>query len=168
MGSKAGWLALSVFVFVADQLSKWAAQRFLDPAGSTEVIPGFFALRLAHNTGAAFSLLADAGGWQRGFFVILGLAVSVGIVWWLLRLEARERWTALGLSLVLGGALGNVIDRVRLGYVIDFLDVYYGRWHWPTFNLADSAITVGAVILVLTEVFRKTPGEDKEREGADR
>ncbi len=149
--TRAQWFCLSGAVLVADQLSKWAAQAFLDPSTPTEVVPGGFALRLAHNTGAAFSLLAGAGGWQRAFFITLGIVVSTGIVWWMLRLDPRERGAAAGLSLILGGAVGNLVDRIRWGHVVDFLDVYYGQWHWPTFNIADSAITVGAVLLIASE-----------------
>ncbi len=155
------WFVVSAVVLGADQLTKWAAQRLLDPDMPLTVIPGFFALRLAHNTGAAFSLLADAGGWQRDLFIGLGVVVSLGIAWWILKLRPGERWTALGLSLVLGGALGNVIDRLRWGQVVDFLDFYYGTWHWPTFNLADSAITMGVMILIAVELFA---ADSKKRE----
>jgi signal peptidase II len=149
----ARWFLFAGAVLVADQFTKWAAQQFLEIGHPVTVIPGFFALRLAHNPGAAFSLLADAGGWQRAFFIALGLVVSAGIAWWMWRLADRERWTSLGLALILGGALGNVIDRILHGHVIDFLDFHYRQWHWPTFNLADSAITVGAAVLIAAELF---------------
>ena len=113
----------------------------------------FFNFTLMHNTGAAFSFLADQGGWQRWFFAVLALGVSLVLAVWLSRLKAHETWLALALSLVLGGAIGNLIDRVYYGYVIDFIDVYYNASHWPAFNIADSAISVGAVMLII-DTFR--------------
>jgi signal peptidase II len=104
---------------------------------------------LAFNTGAAFSFLQDAGGWQRWLFTFLAVAVSSVLVIWLSRLSRRDWRTALPLALVIGGALGNLIDRVRLGHVTDFIEVYYRHWSWPAFNVADSAISVGAVLLIL-------------------
>ena len=159
------WLTLSGLVVVIDQVSKWAAQAYLDPARPVPVVRGFFDLQLAHNTGAAFSLLADAGGWQRIFFVALGAVVSLGIVWWLRRLQPHERWLALGLSLVLGGAVGNLVDRIRWGHVVDFIHLYHGPWHWPTFNVADSAITVGAILLIGAELLGQR-GRGKQRDPA--
>jgi signal peptidase II len=118
------------------------------------VLP-FFNFTLAYNSGAAFSFLADAGGWQRWFFVALALAISAGLVVWLYRLRANVWGEAVAITLILGGALGNVIDRLWHGHVIDFIDVYYQNWHWPAFNVADSAITVGAVLLVLQSFWVK-------------
>ncbi len=141
------WLWLSLLVIVLDQLSKYFVSNWLQLYESVAVLP-FFNFTLLHNPGAAFSFLADAGGWQRWFFTAIALIVSVVIVAWLRRLPAAEKWQAAALALILGGALGNVIDRMRLGYVVDFLDVYYRQWHWPPFNIADSAITVGVVILL--------------------
>ncbi|MDG4604451.1 MAG: signal peptidase II, partial [Candidatus Contendobacter sp.] len=108
-----------------------------------------FNLLLTYNTGAAFSFLADAGGWQRWFFLGLGLMVSIGLLIWLGRLKPAEKRLAAALALILGGAVGNLIDRIWLGQVIDFIQLYYDRWYWPAFNIADSAITLGAVLLVL-------------------
>jgi signal peptidase II len=113
-----------------------------------------FNLTLVYNRGAAFSFLSQAGGWQRWFFAVLALVVSVGLVIWLRKLKRHEFYSAIGLTLILGGAIGNLIDRVRLGYVIDFLDVYYQQWHWPAFNIADSAITVGVMFLLLDMVVQ--------------
>ncbi len=121
----------------------------LDLHQPVPVIP-FLNLTLTHNTGAAFSFLSDAGGWQRWFFAGLTIVVSIIIVVWLTRLKPGQRWLPVSLSLVLGGALGNLWDRLVIGAVVDFIDVYYGTWHWPAFNLADSAICVGAVMLVVS------------------
>lgn len=141
------WLWLSLGVIVLDHLTKFIASSSLEYGVPVPVFPGFN-FTLAHNLGAAFSFLSDAGGWQRWFFTVLALGVSVWLIWWLRRLNARVWTECAALALILGGAIGNVIDRVRLGYVVDFIDVYYGRWHWPAFNIADSAITVGAALLI--------------------
>ena len=117
---------------------------------------------LAHNAGAAFSFLSNESGWQRWFFSVIALAVSIGITLWIKKLNSSQTLLALGLSLVLGGAIGNLWDRVTLGYVVDFIDVYYQQSHWPAFNIADSAICVGAVLLVL-DSFR---GERDEKQDA--
>jgi len=145
------WTWISLVVVVLDQLTKWMASSQLEMFNSVPVMP-LFNLTLMHNTGAAFSFLSDAGGWQRWFFTVLAVGVSVLIVVWLRRLPPADKSTAAALALILGGAVGNVIDRVRFGYVVDFLDVYVGTAHWPAFNIADSAITVGAVILVLVSL----------------
>lgn len=155
------WLWLSALVVVLDQFTKQWASAALGFQEPVAVMP-FFNLTLMHNTGAAFSFLSSAGGWQRWFFTAIAIFVSVVIVFWLKRLKPQEVWVAAALALVLGGALGNVWDRATLGYVIDFIDVYAGRWHWPAFNLADSAIVVGAAILIWDGVFAKRdapPGE---------
>jgi signal peptidase II len=112
-----------------------------------------------HNTGAAFSFLSEAGGWQRWLFAGLAVAISTAIAVWLTRLKKHETLLAVALALILGGAVGNLIDRLVYGYVIDFLDVYYESWHWPAFNIADSAITLG-VMLMLVESFGL--GQSKE------
>ena len=153
------WLWLSVVVVALDQASKlWvtSALSFQEPVA---VIP-FFNLTLMHNYGAAFSFLAGAGGWQRWFFAAIALTVSIAITLWLRRLGQNQRWEAASLALVLGGALGNFWDRLTLGYVVDFFDVYYDTaHHWPAFNIADSAITIGAVMLVIDMLFRQRHGK---------
>ena len=141
----ARWLALSALIVVVDQLTKYAAVKYL-AAGSIEVT-SFFNLVLAYNSGAAFSLLADAAGWQRGLFIGIAL-VAVAWIVYLLRRYPHQRLFALALSLVLAGAVGNVIDRILIGSVVDFLDFHAFGKHWPAFNVADSAITCGAVLLV--------------------
>ena len=146
------WLWLSAGVIVLDQITKVLASAHLVLHDPVPVLP-LFNLTLMHNSGAAFSFLSQAGGWQRWFFVVVAIGVSVALIWWLHQLQRNQRWLAVALALVLGGALGNVWDRVTLGYVVDFVDVYYGSWHWPAFNVADSAISVGAVML-LVDAFR--------------
>jgi signal peptidase II len=141
------WLWIPVVVAIVDQVTKLLALQHLR-AGDIVLTP-FLNLALAFNTGAAFSFLANASGWQNLFFVGVAIVVSFVILAMARRLGASDVQVMIGLMLVLGGAIGNVIDRVRLGYVIDFIDVYYRSWHWPTFNVADSAISVGAVLLVL-------------------
>jgi signal peptidase II len=149
------WLNLSALVIVFDQLTKWLMSSWLDLYETVAIIP-YFNLTLAHNYGAAFSFLASAGGWQRWFFTILAIVVSVVLTIWMKRLKANARLEAISLALILGGAIGNVIDRVLHGYVIDFLDVYIGSYHWPAFNIADSAICVGAVLLIFDSFRSKT------------
>ncbi|MGZ8225242.1 MAG: signal peptidase II [Methylococcaceae bacterium] len=145
------WLWLSLLAVILDQASKIIIDNSMQLYQSIPVIP-FFNLTYVHNTGAAFSFLSDAGGWQRWAFAGLASIISVMIGVWLTRLQKHETLLAVALSLVLGGAIGNLIDRVAYGYVIDFLDVYVGNWHWPAFNIADSAITLG-VGLMLAESF---------------
>lgn len=147
------WLLLSVVVIVLDQVSKWFALAHLQPYQPQPVIDGFLNWMLAFNTGAAFSFLADSGGWQRWFFTGLAILVSAVLVFWLARTARRDWRNALPLALILGGAMGNVIDRIRLGHVVDFIDVYVGQYHWPAFNIADSAICVGAVGLIAFSLF---------------
>ncbi|MGH8579855.1 MAG: signal peptidase II [Gammaproteobacteria bacterium] len=141
------WLWLSGVVIVLDQLTKLAAGHALELHQPLAVFPSVN-LTLTHNTGAAFSLLHQAGGWQRWFFAAIAFVVSACIVVWLYRLPRGKAILAAGLSLILGGALGNLWDRLSLGYVIDFIDLYYSTWHWPAFNVADSAITIGAGLLI--------------------
>jgi signal peptidase II len=147
------WLWLSVVVIALDQLTKGLASSYLLLHDPIAVIP-MFNLTLAHNPGAAFSFLSDAGGWQRWFFTALAIGVSVLITLWIRKLPASENWQAAGLAAILGGAIGNVIDRIQLGHVVDFLDFYINDSHWPAFNIADTAISVGAVILIAMS-FRK-------------
>ncbi len=143
------WMLLSLLVIVADQLSKsWIVGHYSEFQYST-LLP-ILDITLMHNVGAAFSLLANASGWQRWFFIALALAVSAGIALWLCRLPPNaHRLTAAGLALVLGGALGNVIDRIRIGSVVDFIHFHWEGAYFPAFNVADSAITVGAGLLLL-------------------
>lgn len=145
------WLWLSLLAVILDQATKLAIAGSMQLYESIQIMP-FFKLTYVHNTGAAFSFLSEAGGWQRWFFAGLAIVISAVIAVWLTRLKKHETLLAVALSLVLGGAVGNLIDRLAYGYVIDFLDVYYQSWHWPAFNIADSAITLG-VILMLLESF---------------
>ena len=140
------WLALAALLAALDQLSKFAIVRLLADGGNLELAP-FFNLVLVHNRGAAFSFLSSASGWQRELFIAIALIASAWIVY-LLRRYSRQTLFCFALSLILGGAIGNVIDRVLFGAVIDFLDFHLGGYHWPAFNVADSAITCGAVLLV--------------------
>lgn len=139
------WITLAVVI--ADQATKYFALKHL--MRSEIAIAPFLNFALAFNTGAAFSFLSDAGGWQNLFFVGVAAVVSIVILFMIRRLGANDLQVAVALMLVLGGAVGNVIDRVRFGYVVDFIDVYYQSWHWPTFNIADSAITIGAILLIM-------------------
>lgn len=149
----AAWLWLALFVVAFDQATKFLVTRFLELYERVEVLP-VLDFTLLHNTGAAFSILANASGWQRGFFIVLGLAVSATLVVWLWRLPRGEKLLPLSLSLIVGGAIGNVIDRVAHGYVIDFIHAHWGGAYFPAFNIADSAITVGAALLIL-DAFRE-------------
>lgn len=146
------WLWLSLLVIVLDQLTKYLASTLLSYYQPLAVMP-LFNLTLMHNTGAAFSFMNDAGGWQRWLFTLIALGVSIFLGLWLKRLTVQEKLQAVALALILGGAIGNVIDRMRLGYVIDFIDVYYATWHFPAFNIADSAITIGAVLIIYDSLF---------------
>lgn len=143
------WLWLTLAIVIVDQGTKELAERLLGFHDPVAVLPSLN-LFLTYNTGAAFSFLRDAGGWQRWLFAALSSGVSVFIALWLWRIPRSQRWLACALALVLGGALGNLIDRVLRpgGGVVDFIDVYYATWHWPAFNVADSAICIGAVMLV--------------------
>ena len=142
------WLWLSFLIVALDQISKWLVDRSMRLYESIPLIPSF-QLTYLRNEGAAFSFLSSAGGWQRWFFIALALTASLSIGFWLGRLGKNKKLEAIGWALVLGGAIGNLIDRLLFGYVIDFLDVYYQNWHWPAFNVADSAITVGVGLLLL-------------------
>jgi signal peptidase II len=146
------WLWISVTVLIVDQVTKLTADAMLSMHQSVELLP-FLALRKAYNFGAAFSFLGDAAGWQRWFFIVLALVVITVLFVWLRRLAAEETTTRVALALILGGAAGNVIDRLAYGYVIDFIDVFYGDWHWPIFNVADSAISIGAGLLLLGTIM---------------
>ncbi len=148
------WLWLSALVIVVDQVTKRVIDSAMQLHQTIELIP-YFQLTYMRNQGAAFSFLSGAGGWQRWFFIGLAIVASVFIFVWLRKLDPSRRREAVAWALVLGGALGNLIDRILYGYVIDFLDVYVGDWHWPAFNVADSAITVGVALLLLDSF--KTP-----------
>ena len=142
------WLWISALTLVLDQASKLAVDGSMQLFESIPLIP-YFNLTYVHNTGAAFSFLAQAGGWQRWLFAGLAVVMSSIIAVWLHRLQKHETLMAVALAFVLGGAIGNLIDRVAYGYVIDFLDVYYQDWHWPAFNIADSAICIGVGLMLL-------------------
>ncbi|WP_046384739.1 signal peptidase II [Pseudomonas veronii] len=155
-----GWLVLSVLVLVIDQVSKAHFEGSLEMFQQIVVIPDYFSWTLAYNTGAAFSFLADGGGWQRWLFALIAVVVSAVLVVWLNRLGRDDTWLAIALALVLGGALGNLYDRIALGHVIDFILVHWqNRWYFPAFNFADSAITVGAIMLALDMFKSKKTGE---------
>src|SRR6516225_11334716 len=151
-GTLAPWLGVAVIVILADQLTKIAINKVF-AYGEGRVITPFFNLVLVYNKGAAFSFLAAAGGWQRWAFTALGVVAAL-VICYLLKRHAGQRMFCTALALILGGALGNVIDRLAYGHVIDFLDFHVGGWHWPAFNLADSAITIGAILLVIDELRR--------------
>ena len=152
MPKLARWYAWALLVVLLDQLTKyWVSASF--SFGEVRAYTGFFNLVLTYNTGAAFSFLAGAGGWQRSFFIGIAL-IAAAVISVLLVRHAGEKLFCFSLSLILGGAVGNVLDRIVLGHVVDFLDFHAAGWHWPAFNLADSAITVGAVLLV-ADSFRQ-------------
>jgi len=149
------YLWISALVVAIDQASKHYADAVLDYHRPVTVIPGLFEWFLSYNSGAAFSFLAGAGGWQRWFLLILALVISAVLVGWMRKLKEDERLTAIGLAMILGGAIGNVIDRALLGHVIDFIQVWLGSYPWPAFNLADSFITAGAILLIGSGLFEK-------------
>ena len=146
------WLAWAVLLMGADQITKTLILNHYQLGDST-FITSFFNIVRAHNTGAAFSFLADAGGWQRWLFTGIGVAATIFIVWQL-RAHPGQKLFSFALSSILGGAVGNVVDRLMHGYVVDFLQFHYAGWYFPSFNLADSAITVGAACLILDELLR--------------
>ena len=155
-----GWLVLSLLVLVIDQVSKAHFEGSLEMFQQIVVIPDYFSWTLAYNTGAAFSFLADGGGWQRWLFALIAVVVSAVLVVWLKRLGRDDTWLAIALALVLGGALGNLYDRIALGHVIDFILVHWqNRHYFPAFNFADSAICVGAIMLALDMFKSKKTGE---------
>lgn len=158
------WIWLSIAVIALDQLTKYLAETLLVIHQPVPVLPSFN-LTLTYNTGAAFSFLAGAGGWQRWFFLGLGFAVSAGLLAWLYRLKSNEKWLAAALSLILAGALGNLIDRLWLGKVIDFIELYYDRWYFPVFNIADIAINIGAALLIIDSLRSKRPDPVKNAAG---
>ena len=155
--SIAGYL-LAVVVVLLDQYTKGLASENLTYGRPVEVF-SWFHLTLLHNTGAAFSFLGDAGGWQRYFFSAIAIVISLVLVVWLYRLGSEQRLLALSLGLILGGAIGNLWDRLVLGYVVDFISVHYGGSYFPAFNVADSAISVGAVCMLLDSFLQRDPEE---------
>lgn len=157
------WLLLSVLILVVDRVSKDFFEGSLSMYQRIQVIPDYFDFTLAYNTGAAFSFLADADGWQRWFFAAIAIVVSIVLVVWLKRLKRHETLLAVALAMVLGGALGNLYDRVVLGHVVDFILVHWqNRWYFPAFNLADTFITLGAILLAL-DMFK---GDKSAKEAA--
>ena len=148
------WLVLSALVIALDQ---WSKQIAIAELVFQVPLPvnGWLTWTLVPNHGGAFSFLSDHAGWQRWFFLVVASTVTLILIEWLRRTTARHVFLCLPLALLIGGAIGNLIDRVRFGYVIDFIDVYYAGWHWPAFNVADSGITVGIVMLIAYELFGK-------------
>jgi signal peptidase II len=154
------WLALACVIVVIDQITKYMAVQWLNYGDPVAIVPGLN-LTLIYNTGAAFSILSEASGWQRWLFAGVALTVSLVITLWLRQVGSGEWWLPIALTLVLGGAIGNFWDRVYLGYVVDFIQVYYQKWTWPAFNVADSAISVGAVMLLLSGWIKRPSGPGK-------
>jgi signal peptidase II len=155
-GSIWPWLGLALIILIADQFTKTLILGYYQLGDSTQVLSFFNVVRV-HNSGAAFSFLAGAGGWQRWFFTAIGVAATLFIVW-MLRSHAGQKLFAFALACILGGAVGNVVDRVMHGYVVDFLHFHWGAMHFPAFNVADSGITIGAACLILDEILRVRRG----------
>jgi signal peptidase II len=158
------WLWLSTLVVLLDQVTKQVAEQFLLLHKAVAVIPSFN-LTLMYNEGAAFSFLSNAGGWQRWFFIALSSAISIALIFWLQQLQKSDSLhnktiLSAGIALILGGAIGNLIDRILFGHVIDFIQVYYANFYWPAFNIADSAITLGAGLLII-DMFQQHAREKK-------
>ena len=156
------WLLMSCVIVVLDLWTKELASESLTLYRPVE-LTSWLNMTLAHNYGAAFSFLSDAGGWQRWLFTGLASVVTVVLIVWLLRLPTSEKLTGAALGLIIGGAVGNLIDRIINGYVVDFIDVYYKTWHWPAFNVADSAITCGVILLLLDGLFLSTRKDQPEK-----
>lgn len=154
------WMSVAILIVAADQATKWAIIEWVPLYGKVP-INSFLNITHQQNSGAAFSFLANESGWQRWFFVVLASAVSIVIIGWIWRIRQNGPWVLVaGLSLVLGGAVGNLIDRALLGYVTDFIQVWFGSWAFPSFNVADSAISVGAALLIIDALF--VSGRQKE------
>ena len=151
-GGMLPWLSLALILVITDQLTKMLILSYYS-LGDATYVTSFFNIVRVHNSGAAFSFLASASGWQRWFFTVIGLAAALFIVW-MLKSHPGQRLFSFALACILGGAVGNVIDRMLHGYVVDFLDFHYVGWHFPAFNIADSAISIGAVCLILDELLR--------------
>ncbi|MFW0094493.1 MAG: signal peptidase II [Coxiella endosymbiont of Haemaphysalis qinghaiensis] len=150
------WLWLSFFIIMVDQWTKYLAVHHLVFAHPIKIFP-WLNLTLSCNTGAAFSFLNTEGGWQVYFFALISLVVSIFLTVWLGRIQRSDKWGSIGLSLIIGGALGNFIDRIRFGYVIDFIDFHIKNWHYATFNAADSAIFMAALLLIIAILFAPRP-----------
>ncbi len=155
------YLAIALAVFGLDQWSKWEAVRYLS-SGPIR-IDSYLNLALVYNRGAAFGFLSNASGWQNLFFVVVAVFMVVGIVWFLARAERESRLMVVALMFILGGALGNLVDRLRIGRVVDFIDFHIGSWHWYTFNLADSAITLGAILLAVDTLMSRNAAVGEEK-----
>jgi signal peptidase II len=155
-----GWLLLAIVIIALDQWTKLLANTQLNYNVPVEILP-VFDLTLRYNSGAAFSFLSDAGGWQRWFFTAIALIVSVVLLVWLYRLRDEQKLLACSLSLVLGGAIGNLWDRLQLGYVVDFISVHWQQHYFPAFNIADSAITVGAGLMILDMILNPEQKTDQ-------
>jgi signal peptidase II len=155
-GSIWPWLGLALIIFIADQFTKTLILGYYKLGDSTYVL-NFFNIVRAHNTGAAFSFLQNAGGWQRWLFTGIGVVATIFIIW-MLRSHSGQKLFAFALACILGGAVGNVVDRLMHGYVVDFLDFHWAGWHFPAFNVADSGITIGAACLILDEILRVRRG----------
>ena len=155
------WFALAASVLLLDQYSKlWIVERF--SYGDIESLSGFFNLVRVHNYGAAFSFLSDAGGWQRWAFSLLAAVISIVIVVWIARLPTQSKMEGLALALILGGALGNLYDRLTLVYVVDFLDFHWSGMHFPAFNIADAGISVGAAVLIFDTLINGSEADNNE------
>ena len=151
-GGMLQWLGLALIILIADQFTKVLIVGFYQLHDST-LVTSFFNVVRWHNSGAAFSFLAGSSGWQRWFFTVIGLAAAA-LILWLLKSHSGQKLFSFALACILGGAIGNVIDRLLYGYVVDFLDFHWHHWHFPAFNVADSAITIGAACLILDELLR--------------
>jgi signal peptidase II len=154
------WLVLAVVIILLDQFSKYFVVLHLTFEQAVIVIPHWFNLFLTHNPGASFSFLADMNGWQRWFLSAASIIISLILLKWLLSLAKNQYWLAIAISLILGGAMGNLIDRLRLSYVIDFIQVYYKNHYFPTFNIADSAVVVGTAMLICYSLCKKETGDE--------
>jgi signal peptidase II len=158
------WLTVAAAVVLLDQWSKSLALAQLEYGRPVPVLP-VLNMTLQYNEGAAFSFLSDAGGWQRWFFSLVAIVASVVIAVWLSRLKHRDRLLAASLSLILGGAVGNLWDRLQFGHVVDFISVHYHNWYFPTFNVADSAVSVGAALMILDALLQSRRGAQKPDPG---